>query len=433
MTDQSISLLDLNRRIAGHLRAGDLQNVWVLAELSDVSVRSGHCYMELLQKDDNGVTVAKARATIWASAFSGIRAEFYATTGQDFASGMKLMVRISVNMHPLYGMSMNITAVNPDYTAGDLLRRRREMLQRLQSEGIADINRSLCFPEPTLRIAVVSSQTAAGYGDFMNQLAGNPLRLKFKVTLFPATLQGDSTPPTVINALRKIEASQQYFDCVVIIRGGGSTSDLMSFENYDLAAAVASFPLPVIVGIGHERDITILDYVACKRVKTPTAAAEWLIELGSKSLARLDSLGRDIALEASRRLNTAESKLARMAGALPSLASTTLAHAVTRIERLSATLQGVSTRQIAPRIQSLARMGERLALLTRHTIDTRRQKLDALQSLLNALSPEATLRRGYSITRHGGRAITSASLVKPGDVITTTLADGTIISTVEKQ
>lgn len=428
--NQSVTLLELNRRIADRLKGDDLQNVWVLAELSDVTVRGGHCYMELLQKDDSGATVAKARATIWASAFRAIRAEFAAATGQDFASGMKLMLRTSVTMHPLYGMSMNVTAVNPDYTAGDLLRRRREMLQRLTAEGLIDINRSLCFPEPTLRIAVVSSAGAAGYGDFMDQLKHNPHRLRFNVTLFPATLQGDSTAPTVINALRRIEARQRDFDCVVIIRGGGATSDLMSFENYDLAATVASFPLPVVVGIGHERDVTVLDYVACKRVKTPTAAAEWLIELGAKALDHIDSLGRDIVLEASQRLATAQSRLARMAGAMPSLALTTLAHATTRIERLYAGLQGISSRQIAPRLQTLSQAGERLALLSTHAVATRRQRLDAAANLLKALSPEATLRRGYSITRVDGHALTDPSALTDGTTIVTTLANGTITSTV---
>ena len=428
--NQSVTLLELNRRIADHLKGDDLQNVWVLAELSDVTVRGGHCYMELLHKDDSGATVARARATIWASAFRTIRAEFVAATGQDFASGMRLLLRTSVTMHPLYGMSMNVTAVNPDYTAGDLLRRRREMLQRLTAQGLIDINRSLCFPEPTLRIAVVSSAGAAGYGDFMDQLRHNPHRLRFNVTLFPATLQGDSTAPTVINALHRIETRQHDFDCVVIIRGGGATSDLMSFENYDLAATVASFPLPVVVGIGHERDITVLDYVACKRVKTPTAAAEWLIELGTKALDHIDSIGRDIVLEASQRLATAQSRLARMAGAMPSLALTTLAHATTRVERLYAGLQGISSRQIAPRLQTLSQAGERLALLSTHAVATHRQRLDATADLLKALSPEATLRRGYSITRVDGHALTDPSALTDGTTLVTTLANGTVTSTV---
>lgn len=427
LSDQSITLVELNSRIAGHLRGADLQNVWVLAELSDVSVRGGHCYMELLQKDDNGTTLAKARSTCWATAFRSIRSEFYAATGQDFASGMKLMLRVSVGMHPIYGLSMNVTAVNPDYTAGDLLRRRREILARLEAEGIADINRSLCFAEPTLRIAVVSSTTAAGYGDFMNQLNNNALRLRFSTELFAATLQGDSTPPTVINALRRIEARQSEFDCVVIIRGGGATSDLLSFENYDLAAAVASFPLPVIVGIGHERDVTVLDYVACKRVKTPTAAAEWLIELGQQAVSRLDGLGRDIAVEAMRRLADATTYLSRLGGALPSLPPTALAHASSRLERMSAALQGVSSRSIAPRLQQLAQASQRLELLATHCVTVRRQRLDAVSQLLEALSPAATLRRGYSITRVDGHAVRSAADVAPGLQLTTTVADGGFI------
>ena len=428
---EAITLQQLNQRIACQLNTPSLQNVWVTAELSDVAVRGGHCYMELLQKDAAGVTVAKSRAAIWANVFRVIRSDFYAATGQDFVTGLKVMVRLSASMHPVYGLSLVINAVNPDYTMGDLLRRRREMLQRLQALGIADFNKSLGWNEPTLRIAVVSSAEAAGYGDFMNQLAADPLHLRFTTRLFPAIMQGERTPVTVIEALRKIEAEQNNWDCVVIIRGGGSSSDLLSFENYDLAAAVAGFPLPVIVGIGHERDVTILDYVACKRVKTPTAAAEFLLQLGKQSFDRLNQLGRDIALSASQYIAGCSQQLGMLEGRLPSLPGAALSRATNRVDRLAMALQQISSRRLQPQMLRLESLANALQMGAARCVENRRQRLQTIEQLLAALSPQATLKRGYSITRVNGVAVRSAAEVPPGTLLETTLANGTIRSVTE--
>ena len=425
---EAITLQQLNQRIACLLNTPALQNVWVTAERSEVAVRGGHCYMELLQKDGNGITVAKARAAIWANVFRNIRSEFYASTGQDFVSGLKVMVRLSVAMHQVYGVSFVINAVNPDYTMGDLLRRRREMLERLKAEGLADVNKSLYWNEPTLRIAIISSAEAAGYGDFMNQLASDPLKLKFQTMLFPAVMQGERTPQTVIDALRTIEKELDLWDCVVIIRGGGSSSDLLSFENYDLAAAVASFPLPVIVGIGHERDITILDYVACKRVKTPTAAAEFLLQLGKQSVEKLNLLGREIALCASQYVAGCSKQLGMMEGRLPSMPGAALTRAQLRIDRMALALQQLSSRKLQPQMSRLESLGSTLTMGVSRYMENRRGRLDSIAQLLDALSPQATLKRGYSITRFNGVAVRSQGDVPEGSVLETTLADGVIYS-----
>lgn len=269
MANEALTLLELNKRISSLITVASTQNVWVTAELSDVAVRGGHCYMELLQKDvERGTTLAKARAMIWSSLYPRIEAQFYAATGQRFGTGIKVMVQVSATMHPVYGISLVINAVNPEYTMGDLLRRRREMLERLKQEGILEMNRSLEWILVPQRIAVISAPGAAGYGDFVNQLYSNPAKLRFEVKLFPAVMQGERAPETIISALEQIAAQADEWDGVVIIRGGGATSDLVAFENYDLAVHVAQFPLPIIVGIGHERDVTILDYVANMRVKT---------------------------------------------------------------------------------------------------------------------------------------------------------------------
>lgn len=451
---ETLTLLQLNQRIGKLIVTPETQNVWVTAELSDVAVRSGHCYMELLQKEEStGRTLAKARAAIWASAFPSIRAGFYAATGQDFVTGLKVMVRLSVSMHPVYGMSMVINAVNPDYTMGDLIRRRNEMIARLKAEGIFDMNHSLVPAEPTLRIAVVSSAGAAGYGDFMNQLSSSNLHLRFVTRLFPAIMQGDRTAQSVMEALAAIEREQQNWDIVVIIRGGGATSDLLGFENYELAAAVAQFPLPVMVGIGHERDVTVLDYVACVRVKTPTAAAEWLIAKGKESIDRINSLGRDIALAVSGYLSGCKEQLGALEGRLPALPGAMVTRASARLDRLALALQQLSSRATTPHVARLDRLtlalkqiaadrtaprriyleklGATLSASATSAIAARRNHLDAVARILDAISPEATLRRGYSITRVNGHAVTDASQVAPGDRLTTTLAHGTITSTVE--
>ncbi|MDE6326694.1 MAG: exodeoxyribonuclease VII large subunit, partial [Duncaniella sp.] len=253
--DRAMTLAEFNGRITALFAAAPhLRNVWVTAELSDVRHNpSGHCYLELIQKDPaTGSTVARMRATIWSSTFARLSGEFFAVTGQRFADGIKVMVCLTASYHPNYGLSGNITDINPDYTMGDLLRLRREILRRLQAEGVLELNRQLEWPDVPLRIAVISAQGAAGYGDFIHQLYTSPARLRFTTRLFPASMQGDNTAPSIIAALEAIACDSEPWDGVVIIRGGGATSDLVAFDNYDLAANIAQFPLPVIIGIGHE-------------------------------------------------------------------------------------------------------------------------------------------------------------------------------------
>lgn len=426
---ESLTLLQLNKRIAGLVMTPATSNIWVTAELSDVAVRGGHCYMELLQKDPaSGATVAKARAAIWANQFIRIRSDFYAATGQDFCTGLKVMVRASVSMHAVYGMSLVITAVNPDYTMGDIIRRRNEMLARLKQEGILDLNKSLDWMEPPLRIAIISAEGAAGYGDFMNQLTSNPLRLRFSTRLFNAVMQGDKAAPSIIAALEAIAMEQEQWDCVVIIRGGGATSDLLGFEDYNLAAHVAQFPLPVIVGIGHERDVTILDYVACVRVKTPTAAAEWLINQGKLALDRLDLIGQQIVCVARDYLSGCKEQLGTLEGRLPSLATAMIDRGNAKLDRYTLALQQIASRHLSPKMARLDALQSSIQVMTSAIVQRRGARLDALAQMLDALSPQATLRRGYSITRVDGKVVTCADEIPAGAVLTTTLASGEISS-----
>lgn len=429
MEAKPVTLLQLNKYVASLVMTPETQNVWVTAELSDVAVRGGHCYMELLQKNEStGATEAKARAAIWANVYVRIRTEFLHATGQEFASGMKVMVRASVSMHPVYGLSLVVNAVNPAYTMGDLIRRRNEMLARLKTAGLIDLNRSLQWENPLLRIAIISAEGAAGYGDFMNQLGANPMRLRFTTKLFPAIMQGERAAASVMSALDAVNADIGNWDCVVIIRGGGATSDLMGFENYDLAANVAQFPLPVIVGIGHERDVTILDYVACIRVKTPTAAAEWLLAKGKELIDELERLSLEIHRAVTDRISGCKEQLGIIEGRLPGLPQAVIERASARLDRCTLGLQKISSVRILPQLAKMQSIETSIAVALPNIIKRHEVKLDNIGTLIEMLSPAATLKRGYSITRYNGRAVTSPDEIPQGAAIVTTVAHGTINS-----
>lgn len=413
MTPTAITLLQLNERVTATLAASpSLTGVWVTAETSDVRSSGGHCYMELIDKDPaTGRARARLRATIWAARFARLNEVFRAATGSGITSDIKVMVCLSVSFHPIYGLSANITDIDPTYTVGDLLRRRREMIERLTAEGIIEQNRRLQWPAVPARIAVISARTAAGYGDFINQLYSNRYNLRFTTRLFPALMQGDGAPRSIVTALEAIAADSVDYDCVVIIRGGGATGDLAAFDDYVLAANIALFPLPVVIGIGHERDITLLDYVANMRVKTPTAAAEWLIGRGADALARLQTIATDIVSAATAAVGSAHRRLDFIAGQLPALTTGIIEKGRLRTGRQVADSIVQSVTNI------LARQGDRLK---------------ALGTLLDTLSPQATLRRGFSITRLDGHAVADPAQIPDGAVITTTLAQGTITSTVKR-
>ena len=431
MTTDTLTLEEFTARLSSLISSdSSLRNVWVTAETSDVR-RAAHCYLELIQKHPTtGEPVARVRATIWRSAFARIESDFMAATGSRLASGMKVRVLVSVNYHPAYGLSLNITDIDPVYTMGDLVRLRMEILSRLQKEGVLELNRSLDWPDVPLRIAVISAQGAAGYGDFVHQLYTNPRCLRFTTRLFPALMQGREAPASIIAALEDIAAEEENWDGVVIIRGGGATSDLASFENYDLAANIAQFPLPVIIGIGHERDVTVLDYVANMRVKTPTAAAEWLVNRGSCALDRLDSLASEIHHTASAIIAGSREQLAYISARLPYLPQGAIDHWRKRLDRPVLEPAGTARGRLRPEQSRLDMLAERLTVSGAAIIERRRHRLDSIAELIEVLSPVATLRRGYSITRVDGRAVVSVEGLRPGTVIETTLADGVVSSNI---
>lgn len=423
----ALTLSALTSRVGAALNyKPGLTGIWIVAETSDVRSAGGHCYMELLEKRADGTPLAKCRAVIWANVFARIGAEFAAATGQRLRSDMKIMARVNVSFHAVYGLALTITDLDASYTAGDLEARRRAILKRLAADGVADQNRRLTWPSVPANIAVISARGAAGYGDFVRHLHDNPRRLHFCTTLFEAAMQGERTPREVIEALNQILADEYAFDCVVIIRGGGAVADLAWFDDYALASAVAQYPLPVIVGIGHERDATVLDYIANTRVKTPTAAAEVLIGRMGAALDEVQAIGRDI-LDTMRNIISAhKEQLAYAQGALPAMTRA----AVERNRRRCGAEAVEALRNAAKTVIERARRNtgidtERLLSdASRRVVERRRTRLDALADMLDVLSPEATLRRGYSITRINGHAVTDSSILKPGDMISTVFARG---------
>ena len=396
-----------------------LQNQWVIAETSDLRMnRSGHCYLELIEKDGQGATIARVGAAIWANKYRTLYFDFQQATGQTLASGMKVLVNVTATYHRLYGMKVIINDIDPSYTLGDMARQRQEIINRLKAEGILDMNKELPWPDVPQRIAVISAEGAAGYGDFMNQLQGNPYGLQFYTCLFHAVMQGDQTVPTVLAALDRINRHIDLFDCVVIIRGGGSTSDLNSFDNYDLASSVAQFPLPVIVGIGHERDVTVLDDVACIRVKTPTAAAEWLIQCGTTALSRLNELQEAVVTSVRDTLSQAREQLAYFTSMIPATARRIIDTNSIRLDGHARNIPVAAVNLIANQRTRLERSVERIGDALQGIMQREQQRLQALDDKATLLSPINTLRRGYSLVKLGDRYISTASDLLPGDQVT---------------
>lgn len=432
MGETAISLVEFNRRIGGLLHDASVQRCWVVAETSDVRQSGGHCYLELVQKDaQTGQTLARMRGIVWASVYARLRCEFERATGQPFASGMNVMVEVSANFHEQYGLSVVITGINPTYTLGDMARQRLEILNRLRSEGIIDMNKQLPWADVAQRVAVISAAGAAGYGDFMNQLHNNPSGIKFYTCLFPAVMQGQSTVTSVIAALERINDYADLFDCVVIIRGGGSTSDLNSFDNYDLAANVAQFPLPVICGIGHDRDNTVVDSVASVRVKTPTAAAEWLLDRAQSALDHVNALTDMVVDSATQMLSGARQQLAYFTSGIPLMADNIVVRHRARLQQIAAAIPVVAARRIDGAGKDLAFASQRLAMAARQCVANERQRVTGLEKQVELLSPDRVLRRGYSLTLRDGHVVTSASSLRAGDSLVTRFADGERTSVVE--
>ena len=429
-SEQHITLLELNRLVREVIECEMPHEYWVEAELSECRESHGHCYMELIQKDEQTATpVAKASAKCWASKWMLIRPGFERITGQRLHAGMKVLLKVYAQFHEAFGFSWIVTDIDPTYTLGDMARKRQEIIRQLKAEGVFDLQKELRLPLFCQRIAVISSETAAGYGDFCNQLADNPYGFQFETHLFPAIMQGEGVEQSIIAALERIYDLP--FDCVVIIRGGGATSDMSGFDTLALAENVANFPLPIITGIGHDRDESILDMVSHTRVKTPTAAAAFLIAHLKKVLDAINDAQERIAGYTNQKLSVLKAQLSALAETLPRIFTTVKTRQEARLDALSSRLvaaikQGVITHQ-----SKVNAFEERIPILLDRRLMTEKHRLQLIEEKAKSLDPTLLLRRGYSMTMKDGRIVRDAATLRAGDEIETHLEKGTIKSIIK--
>lgn len=428
----ALSLYELNTLVASVVSIDLPDEYWVEAELSEIREVRGHCYMELVEKDQAGNTpVARASAKCWASRWSMLRPMFERVTGQVMHPGMKVMLRVRAQFHAAYGFSWIVSDINPEFTMGDMMRRRMEIINRLKAEGVFELQKELRLSPFAQNIAVVSSDGAAGYGDFCRQLDDNVHGYVFSTELFAATMQGEAVEQSVIAALDRIYMRHDAFDCVVIIRGGGATSDLSGFDTLALAENVANFPLPVITGIGHDRDESVLDMVANTRVKTPTAAAQLLVDNLSQTDARISELSQSIAGVTQRRMQTERLRLKALSERIPVLFSLVSMKERSRIERLSSVVAAALQRRLSVCRQQLERVEANISGMAPRIVTDERHRIEMLAQRIEAENPQRLLRRGYSITMYKGQSVRDASTLPDGAVVETRVANGTFVSVVE--
>ena len=436
--ERHITLYELNQLVREVIESEMPDEYWVEAELSECRESRGHCYMELIQKDEHTATpIAKASAKCWANKWMLIRPGFERTTGQRLHAGMKVLLKVYAQFHEAYGFSWIVTDIDPTYTLGDMARKRQEIIRQLKAEDVFDLQKELQLPLFCQHIAVISSESAAGYGDFCNQLADNPYGFKFRTQLFPAIMQGEGVEQSIIAALERIysltsQSLTSDFDCVVIIRGGGATSDMSGFDTLALAENVANFPLPIITGIGHDRDESILDMVSHTRVKTPTAAASLLIDHLKTVLDAINESQTRLAHYAQQKLSTLNTQLSTIAETLPRIFSTVKTRQEARLDALNSRLVNHAQQRIINHQLSIAHLENHLPLLLDRRLMAEKHRLQLIEEKARSLDPTLLLKRGYSITLKDGKAVRDASTLHPGDTIETRLANGHIRSTVTK-
>ena len=436
MEEKRLTLYELNSLVREVIECEMPNEYWVEAELSECRESRGHCYMELIEKDEHTATpIAKASAKCWASKWMLVRPYFERTTGQRLHAGMKVLLKVYPQFHEAYGFSWIVTDIDPTYTLGDMARKRQEIIRHLKEEGIFDLQKELQLPMFCQHIAVISSETAAGYGDFCNQLADNPYGFQFRTQLFPAIMQGEGVEQSIIAALERIYHYQlsivnYQFDAVVIIRGGGATSDMSGFDTLSLAENVANFPIPIITGIGHDRDESILDMVSHTRVKTPTAAAALLIDHLKAVLDALDDAQDRLIHYCNSKLYTLNAQLTTLSEALPRLFSIVKTRHEAHIDNLNSRLAHQAQQKIINCQLSIINLENRLPILTDRRLMTEKHRLQLIEEKAKSLDPTLLLKRGYSMTMKDGKIIRDAATLHPGDEIETRLANGTIRSAI---
>ncbi len=432
--DRRLTLFELNQLVREVIECEMPNEYWVEAELSECRESRGHCYMELIQKDErNNTPIAKATARCWMSKWSMIRPYFERTTGQMLHAGMKVLLKVYPNFHEAYGFSWIVTDIDPNYTLGDMARQRQEIIRQLKAEGVFDLQKELQLPRFCQRIAIISSEKAAGYGDFCHQLHDNPYGFIFYTRLFPAVMQGEEVERSIIGALEQIytltaDYSSTLFDCVVIIRGGGATSDMSGFDTLALAENVANFPIPIITGIGHDRDECILDMVSHIRVKTPTAAATLLISNLKTVCDAINDMQERITSLTQQRIADYRLRLTHLQTTIPRLFPVIKARHETQLDALSHRVSTNVLQRVLTQKSQLASLEERLPMVIRNRLTQQQHLLEMAQEKLKNLDPILLLHRGYSITLKDGKAVKDPQSLQPGDEIETRLSKGTIKS-----
>ena len=378
-----ISLYELNNQIRSVLKTGLSEGIWIHAEISSISVqRVGHCYIELIEKDENtGSIIAKSRANIWSHTYKLLSSYFFEETGKTLTAGMKVAFYVDVTFHEVYGISLNVSDIDPAYTLGESARRKAQVIKRLENDGVIDMNKLLSIKPLLKNIAVISAEGAAGYGDFVHQLTNNKFGYHYNITLFNSLMQGEKAEDSILLSLDKVLERLPEFDVLVVIRGGGATSDLDCFDGYNISASIAQFPLPVLTGIGHTRDVSVVDMVANMPLKTPTAVAEFVIGHTRSLEEKIDSY----------------------------------------IEQLSRSVTMLLDKQTRKLDQCLTL----LPLYANKFLDRKLHALELMERSLELMSPESILKKGYAIVEKNGKSASAASL-SPGDEIKITLVDGVV-------
>lgn len=456
MREKAIKLSELNKRILNATNNAFPDPFWIIAEILELDInRSGHCYLELIEKSETDESIiAKSRATIWSSRFSMLRSYFETTTGTKLESGLSVLLKSNVSFHPVYGLSLNVTDIDPAYTLGEIALRKQEIINKLITAGVINMNKELQLSEIPQNIAIISSETAAGYGDFIDSLLRNSYHFRFHVYLFPAVMQGTEAGPSIISALEKIYNSGLPLDAVALIRGGGSKSDLDCFNSYDLAMNIAQFPIPVLTGIGHDRDETIADIVAFKSLKTPTAVAEFLIDSFlefseyvksiqdrfeqdlkwiiqqekvrlQQSASHLNYLVKNYILKEENYLATYKTAILKNSDYLLKKEGTTL-------NNISGKLQVLSQVILPQKKHDLAILEEKSGRIFRERIKKTNIELEGLGKTFEILRPEGVLARGYSISYIDGKVLKSIKQIKKGTKMYTKIKNGSISSIVEE-
>lgn len=451
-----ISLLQLNQQIKQELSNSFPDTLWIVAEISEIrTVRSGHCYLELVEKDDQSDEIkAKVRATIWAYTFRMLKPYFETSTKQPLSSGIKVLVKASIEFQELYGLSLNIKDIDPSFTLGDIARKRLEIIQQLEDEGVMHMNKEVLLNEVPQKLAIISSPSAAGYEDFINQLDNNPAGYKIYHKLFAAVMQGNEAEQSIISALDRIYQYEDRFDAVVIIRGGGSTADLMCFDNYWIALNIAQFPLPVLTGIGHERDETVCDLVAHTKLKTPTAVAEYIIHRIDSFSDYLYDLQSQIVDESRQLIKNHTHRLELSINTLQPSVKNILSQKKRQAQETAHRLNFVIKSYFDQQQSFITHVKESIHYLTKKQVKTglqlchfqqtqlrlelaaylknKEQQLKIAEKTATLSDPTHVLKRGYSITFHNKQTVRDTQSVNQGDAITTQLHKGYIVSRVEK-